>query len=220
MRWFLIFCLAGCSDLPSALAEPQVTGAGERAGDDRAPCPPERCGDPDARSILYPGDPACDGGCERALAGAEIYVPPRNGRPWGDTYRLGTDEPLVIAGYSSGRIALLRRLALVGDGRHAVMLDPLWPDGERDFLGRGPERGEAIVRDWLAADPRRTFLLIHSRQSGGWSGYAALRDTEVGARVTVCAVDEPHLRVPAVEGIRGALVDPERWDNGACERGG
>ncbi len=219
MRWFLIFCLAGCSDLPSALAESQVGGADEDAADDRAPCPPERCGDPDAPSILYPGDPACDGGCERALAGAEIYVPPRGGRPWGDTYRLGTAEPLVIAGYSSGRIALLRRLALVGDGRHAVMLDPLWPDGERDFLGRGPERGEAIVRDWLAADPRRTFLLIHSRQSGGWSGYAALRDTEVGARVKVCAVDEPHLRVPAVEGIRDALVDPEGWDNGACERG-
>jgi hypothetical protein len=138
----------------------------------------------------------------------------------GHTYRLGTDEPLVLAGYSSGRNALLPRLALVGAGRHEVMLDPQWPDGERDFLGRGPERGEEIVREWLLADPRRTFLLIHSRRSGGWSGYAALRDTGVGARVKVCAVDEPHLRVPVAEGIRDALLDPDGWDNGACERGG
>jgi hypothetical protein len=114
---------------------------------------------------------------------------------------------------------MLRRLALVGDGRHAVLLDPLFPDGERDFLGRGPERGEEIVRAWLRDDPRRTFLLVHSRDSGGWSGYAALQETEVGARVKVCAVEESHLLVPRAAGIRDALVDPRRWDNGACRWG-
>jgi hypothetical protein len=211
MRWLLICCLAGFSDSTSHLDGSQ---------DDVAACSRERCGDPEAPSILYPGDAACDGdGCERALAGREVYVPPRNGRPWGDTYLLGTGEPLVIAGYSSGRIALLRRLALVGDGRHAVMLDPLWPDGERDFLGRGPERGEELVRAWLRADPRRTFLLIYSAGSAGWYGYAALQQTDVGARVKVCSLEEPHLLVPAAAGIRDALVDPEGWDNGACSWG-
>ncbi len=223
MRRFVVLCclVAGCSEASSDPGAPQIGIGGAAAGpEDGAPCTPDRCGDPDAPAILYPGDPACDGdGCERTLAGDDVSIPPRNGRPWGDTFRLGTDEPAVFAGYSSGRIALLRRLALVGDGRHAVMLDPLWPDGERDFLGRGPERGEEIVRDWLRADPRRTFLLIHSRRSAGWAGYAALQDTDVGARVTVCAVDEPHLRVPAAAGIRDALVDPAGWDNGACRRG-
>ena len=48
----------------------------------------------------------------------------------------------------------------------------------------------------------------------------ALQETDVGPRVKVCVVDEPHLRVPAVPGIRDALVDPVRWDNGACSWGG
>ncbi len=200
---------------------PIVEDEDRREEADDPACSPERCGDPDAPSILYPGDPACDGdGCERVLAGEEIYVPPRNGRPWGDTYRLGADEPRVIAGYSSGRVALLRRLALLRDGRHAVMIDPVWPDGERDFLGRGPERGEELVRAWLREDRRRTFLLIHSSGSAGWQAYAALLETDVGPQVKVCTVEAPHLRVPAVAGIRDALVDPEGWDNGACTRGG
>ena len=65
-------------------------------------------------------------------------------------------------------------------------------------------------------DPVRTFLLIYSRRSTGWSGYAALQTTEVGARVRVCAVDQPHLLVPAVAHLRDALIDPMSWDNGTC----
>src|SRR5262245_41035227 len=142
----------------------------------RQSCASVRCGDPDAPNILFPANPACNGrGCERALASDWLYIPPRNGQPWQDTYSLGTASPYTLSGYSSGRIALLRRLALLGDGVHAVLLDPSWPDGLRDFTGRGPERGEDIVRSWLLADAERTFLLVYSTRSTGWSEYAALQ---------------------------------------------
>ena len=216
--------VAGCAGPPSGsddglgdLDDPQDA---ELAGkSDGAPqtCASVRCGDPDALNILFPGNPACNGkGCERQLSGDEFYIPPRNGLPWGDTYELGTISPNTVSGYRSGRIALLRRLAVVDNGRHAVMVDPSWPDGLRDFAGRGPERGEDIVKAWLADDPVRTFLLIYSRRSIGWSGYAGLQASEVGARVKACVVDQPHLRVPTVPHLRDALVDPVAWDNGAC----
>jgi len=213
--------LVGCAEATGDLDEPQdaepEAGKLDLAG---ATCARLRCGDPAAPNILFPGNPACSGGgCERALAGADLYIPPRNGLPWQDTYALGTRSPDTLSGYSSGRIALLRRLALVGDGAHAVMLDPSWPDGLRDFAGRGPERGEDLVRAWLEADPARTFLLIYSTRSIGWSGYAALADSDVGARVKVCAVDKPHLLVPTVPHVHDALVDPDAWDNGTCHWG-
>ncbi len=210
--------MAGCTEAPDDLDQPQDAEPGDGKADaPAATCATVRCGDPRALNILFPGNPACKGrGCERGLASDQLYIPPRNGRPWGDTYELGTTRPDTLAGYSSGRIALLRRLALVGDGAHAVMLDPSWPDGLRDFAGRGAERGEDIVKAWLLDDPARSFLLIYSRRSIGWSGYAALQTTEVGARVKVCAVDQPHLLVPTVAHLRDALADPVSWDNGAC----
>jgi hypothetical protein len=213
--------LAGCAGAAERLDEPQDADpeAGQLAP--RQSCRAVRCGDPDAPNVLFPGNPACNGaGCERGLASEVLYIPPRNGRPWDDTYALGTREPFTLSGYSSGRIALLRRLALIGDGAHAVLLDPSWPDGARDFTGRGPERGEDIVKAWLAADPMRTFLLIHSTRSTGWAEYAALQASDIGARVKVCAVDEPHLQVPSVPDVDAALVDPDGWDNGTCAWGG
>jgi len=217
----MVAVVSGCAGEPGDdLDDPQdAEPAAGKADAMRATCASVRCGNPDAPNILFPGNPACSGqGCERALAGADLFIPPRNGEPWGDTYELGTMSPGTLSGYSSGRIAL-RRLALIGDGAHAVMLDPSWPDGLRDFAGRGPERGEDIVKAWLEADPARTFLLIYSRRSTGWSGYAALQASEVGTRVKVCAVDQPHLRVPTVPHVQGALVDPESWDNGTCRWG-
>lgn len=216
---FAIF-VAGCVAAPTGLDEPQDATEGTGGKADVPACPRSRCGDPDAANILFPGNPACGGqGCERGLAGDAVYVPPTNGKPWGETYTMGTETPVTLSGYSSGRIALLRRLALVGDGEHAVMLDPSWADGERDFLGRGPERGEDIVRAWLQEDPTRTFLLVYSKRSIGWSNYAALQTSDVGARVKVCAVTQPHGLVPTVEGLRDALVDPDGWDNGTCSWG-
>ena len=179
-------------------------------------CTTVHCGNPAALHILFPGNLACPGGCERNLAGDDVYIPPRNSRPWQDTYELGQTPATTLAGYSSGRIALLRRLALVGDGEHAVLLDPSWPDGARDFLGMGPVRGEDIVKDWLLADPERTFTLVYSTRSTGWANYAALATSEVGAQVRVCSVTAPHLLVPKVSGIGGVLVDPVGWNNGTC----
>ena len=209
--------LVGCAGAAASLDQPQ--DADPRAGQlaPRQSCQVVSCGDPDAPNILFPGNPACDGGgCERGLASDVLYIPPRNGQPWDDTYALGTRAPYTLSGYSSGRIALLRRLALIGDGAHAVLLDPSWPDGLRDFTGRGAARGEDIVEAWLAADPMRTFLLIHSTRSTGWAEYAALQTSDVGARVKVCAVDQPHLLVPTVARLHDALVDPVAWDNGTC----
>jgi len=225
MRWAGIVAaaagLGGCAAAAGGeFDEPQ--DADPQSGTVAAPatCATLRCGDPDAPNVLFPGNPACRGaGCERGLASGVLYIPPRNGAPWGDTYALGTASPNTLSGYSSGRIALLRRLALIGDGAHAVLLDPSWPDGPRDFAGRGPERGEDIVKAWLVADPDRTFLLIYSTRSTGWSDYAALQDTAIGGRVKVCAVDEPHLLVPTVPDVHDALVDPDGWDNGACRWG-
>lgn len=213
----VVVAMAGCGVAGEAADEPQDA---VETGTVAQSCRTVRCGDPDAPAILFPGNPACGGrGCERGLAGDDLYIPPRNGAPWGDTYALGTWAPDTIAGYSSGRIALLRRLALIGDGRHAVLLDPSWNDGARDFVGRGPERGEELVAAWLADDPERPFLLIYSTRSVGWAGYAALQVREIGAQVKVCAVDAPHLQVPAVPGLRDALVDPDGWDNGTCSWG-
>jgi hypothetical protein len=211
--------LAGCATA-GGLDEPQDADPEAGALAPKQSCAKVRCGNPDAPNVLFPGNPACNGGgCERGLAGNDLYIPPRNGAPWQDTYELGTHSPDTLSGYSSGRIALLRRLALIGDGAHAVLLDPSYPDGLRDFTGRGPERGEDIVKAWLSSDPARTFLLVYSTRSTGWAEYAALRTTEVAAQVKVCAVDAPHLQVPAVPHVHDALVDPDGWDNGRCPRG-
>lgn len=218
----LALLLVGCADPSLDLDAAQDADEADDGKADVAnqTCAKVRCGDPDALNILFPGNPACaGGGCERGLASIDLYVPPRNGRPFGDTYELGTTAPNTVSGYSSGRIALLRRLALVGDGQHAVMLDPSWPDGARDFAGRGREHGEDIVKAWLLDDPTRTFLLIYSRRSTGWANYAALQKTDVGDRVKVCAVDQPHLLVPTVKDVHDALVDPDTWDNGSCHWG-
>ncbi len=216
----LALLIGGCTDLldDADLDGPQdaTDGLGKADG---AACPTNlRCGDPAATTILFPGNPGCAGGkgCERVLAGAAIYIPPTNGKPWGETYALGTDAPDVLAGYSSGRHALLRRLAFHDDANHAVLLDPSWEDGARDFLGDGPRRGEDIVHAWLAADPARTFLLIYSTKSVGWKAYASLLASDVGDRVKVCAVSVAHAQVPSVPGLREALVDPDSWDNGRC----
>jgi hypothetical protein len=209
VRAALLVILAGC-----VASDPgDAAGRADRPG----PCDASGCGDPAAPSILFPGNPACaGGGCERDLAGDDLFIPARGGSPWGDTYALGVADAVVLAGFSSGRIALLRRLALVGDGDAAVLLDPSVEDGARDFLGTGPVRGSDLVATWLRADPTRRFLLVRDRLSVGWADYAALDATDVGPRVAVCAVDVGHRQVPTIAGLHAALVDPEAWDDLAC----
>ncbi|NVB84208.1 MAG: hypothetical protein HOV81_37880 [Kofleriaceae bacterium] len=212
--------LAACGDTIDYDEPQDAVDDGGKADAPAQSCTKVRCGNPDADHILFPGNPACSSaGCERGLAADDLYIPPTNGRPWGDTYERGVIPATTLAGYSSGRIALLRRLALVGDGEHAVLLDPSWPDGARNFLGDGPVRGEDIIEAWLEADEARTFTLIYSTRSVGWSNYVALQKRAVGDRVKVCKVTEPHMLVPKVRGIHDALVDPVAWDNGTCTWG-
>lgn len=213
--------LAGCA-IGTDFDEAQDSDPGDadKADAPSQTCQSVRCGNQHADAILFPGNPACGpAGCERGLASNDLFIPPRNGKPWGDTYEQGEMPARVLSGYSSGRIALLRRLALVDDGEHAVMLDPSWDDGARDFLGQGPVRGDQLVRTWLRSDPNRMFTLIYSKRSTGWSNYAALQTTDVGTRVRVCVVSEPHLLVPTVKDLATALVDPLAWDNGTCRLG-
>ena len=219
---FVVVGLAACSSSSIDLDEAQDADEAESKADafSQVCSKTVKCGNEDADAILFPGNPACPNGCERGLAGDDLYIPPRNGKPFGDTHELGTLPARVLSGYSSGRIALLRRLELDGDGEHAVMLDPSWPDGARDFTGAGPEKGEDIVANWLEADSERTFTIIYSTRSVGWSNYVALqKNASVGDRVKVCHVSVPHLLVPAVKGIHDALVDPDAWDNGTCAWG-
>ncbi len=160
--------------------------------------------------ILYPGDPACGGPCERPVAAADLFIPARNGSPWGDTYKLGKAKVDSAGGYSSGRIALLRRLVFTPDGqRVALLLDPSWPDGARNFAGT-VRTGPSIVKEWLQGDPSRRFVLVRSTASTGWKEYDALRTSEVGERVRVCTVTVGHLDVPRTVG-HAALVAPDTW---------
>lgn len=177
-------------------------------------------------NTLFPGDPGCSGRpCERVLRSPSLFIPETNGRPWDDTYALGAGRVEVAAGYSSGRIALLRRLMFLPEGqRTAVLLDPSYPDGVRDF-GRGRltgseawTTGPEIVSRWLRADPSRRFVLIHSPWSAGHAEYRALQSSDVGARVRVCSVAANHLDVPRVVGT-DAIVGATSWDNGTCTWG-
>ena len=218
-RYALLFALAACTSSAIDLDEPQDAEPDGKADTASQSCTKVKCGNPEAEAILFPGNLGCGTGCERGLAANDLYIPPTNGKPWGDTYDLGAWPARVLSGYSSGRIALLRRLALDGDGEHAVMLDPSWNDGARDFLGDGPRHGEDIVEQWLEEDDTRTFTLIYSTRSVGWANYAALQKRAVGDRVKVCKVTLPHMLVPTAPKIHDALVDPVDWDNGTCTWG-
>jgi hypothetical protein len=219
VRYALLFLLAACASDAIDLDEPQDAVPDGKTDGPTQSCAKVKCGNPDADAILFPGNLGCTTGCERGLAANDLYIPPTNGQPWGETYDLGVWPARVLSGYSSGRIALLRRLAFDGDGEHAVMLDPSWNDGARDFLGDGPRHGEDIVEQWLEEDETRTFTLIYSTRSTGWANYAALQKRAVGERVKVCKVTLPHMLVPTAPKIHDALVDPVDWNNGTCTWG-
>jgi hypothetical protein len=167
--------------------------------------------------ILYPGDAACGGGCEKGMAHPDIEIPPRNGQPWGDTYRIGSDQQQHIAGYSSGRIALLRRLGLRNNGKWAIMIDPSWEDNARDFLGNGQlVTGDQIIKTWLQGDNSRRFLLLYSTSSAGWQRYQKLQtDPSVGNRVKVCSVPYQHLDIPMKVGPT-LILNPASFNLGTC----
>lgn len=197
-----------------------ASGCAAPLEDDAATGVSSALGDAEADAILFPGDRACGGGCESTLASGALFIPDRGGRPWGDTYALGNPQARVVAGYSSGRIALLRRLALQPSGAAwAVMVDPSWNDGVRNFAGT-PTTGSAIVARWLRGDATRRFMIVFSTSSAGHAEYEALADEpDIGARVKVCSVTVAHFAVPETIGA-SAITAPEAWDNGRCVTGG
>jgi hypothetical protein len=174
-----------------------------------------------AENTLFPGDaqPGCTTTCEFALKGPQLFVPYTHGDPWGDTYQRGRADLNVAAGFSSGRIALLRRLALLPNGqRVALLLDPSWSDGARNFAGT-VTTGPDIVLAWLRGKASRRFVLMYSAQSLGWREYADLKTSDVGAQVRVCNLGPiQHERVPTSIPIE-AIVHADTWQSKSCSWG-
>ena len=94
----MVVGLAACSGSSLDLDEPQDADEAESKADMfRQVCSKTvKCGDPQADAILFPGNPACPNGCERGLAGDDVYIPPRNGKPFGDTHSLGALPARVL----------------------------------------------------------------------------------------------------------------------------
>lgn len=210
--------------LLSLLGALAVGCAGESDGEE-AGASGSALGFEQAPNILFPGDPACSGlGCEAALASSSLFIPDRSGSPWGDTYALGVAEAQSVGGFSSGRIALLRRLMFQPNGQKwAVMLDPSWEDGARDFARDGKyvsTTGAAIVTAWLRGDPARQFMILSNPDLDGEESYVALQGVaDIGARVKVCTAKIAHRDFPVAVGA-AAITSPATWDNGTCTFGG
>ena len=139
----------------------------------------------------------------------------------------------VVAGFSAGRIPLIRRLEqdtrLHGTSlTYAVLLDPSWADGSiyrkytadcSRYLRTGPE----IVAEWLATDVSRHFILAYLSDAGS-SEYSALAESKtkdtaglpIAARVCVVKVAaSDHLGVPRALG-NSILTDPAGWARRYC----
>ncbi len=105
---------------------------------------------------------------------------------------LGARHEAVAAGYSLGRIPVLRLMQSNADGlTRAVLVDPTY-DGSH-ALGFGV--GGGIAKTWLDGDPGRTLLLVYgdvTRSLGGEKSYVtALTGHE---RATLCYVRGDHER--------------------------
>ena len=139
---------------------------------------------------------------------------------WSDVAFVAAPASKVVAGYSAGRIPMLRRLARVNDEgmsateTTAVMLDGSWADGPRFDGATGP----SIVEAWLAGDPSRRFVLVYLRSSQGWKEYAALADGPLADRVTTCEARGTHADLPTLVG-RNLVRDPAGWLAQRCPDG-
>lgn len=105
---------------------------------------------------------------------------------------LGARREAVAAGYSLGRVPVLRLMASNAAGMtRAVLVDPTY-DGSY-ALGFGV--GGGIARVWLDADPARSLLLVYgdvTRSVGGEKSFVtALRGH---ARASLCYVRGDHER--------------------------
>jgi hypothetical protein len=154
-------------------------------------------------------------GYGRELARPGVCAP-RVEEFWSDDLaRIDARATDVLAGYSAGRIPVLRRLdAGVAIEKTVVLLDPSWVDGRR-FAGKtGPE----IVEAWLNADRARRFVLVYSPSSVGHREYASLATLEhIGTQVMVCKLDGQHLDLPRLAGPE-LLLSIDQWLATRCRQ--
>jgi hypothetical protein len=105
---------------------------------------------------------------------------------------LGARHEAVVAGYSLGRIPVLRLMAANAAGMtRAVLVDPTY-DGSH-ALGFGV--GGGIARAWLDADPARSLLLVYgdvTRSLGGETSYVS--ELSNHERASLCYVRGDHER--------------------------
>ena len=105
---------------------------------------------------------------------------------------LGARQAAVVAGYSLGRVPVLRLMAANAPGMsRAVLVDPTY-DGSR-ALGWGV--GGGIARAWLDADPERSLLMVYgdvTRSVDGETSY--VRELGAHPRASLCYVRGDHAR--------------------------
>ena len=105
---------------------------------------------------------------------------------------LGARHDAVAAGYSLGRIPVLRLMASNAVGMtRAVLVDPTY-DGSH-ALGFGV--GGQIARAWLDADDARTLLLVYGDVTRSLGGEKSFVTALTGhARASLCYVPGDHER--------------------------
>jgi hypothetical protein len=110
---------------------------------------------------------------------------------------LGGREGATIAGYSLGRVPVLRLMKTDAPGfTRVVLIDPTY-DGSR-ALGWGV--GGSIARTWLDEDESRTLLFVYgdvTRQIHGEASY--LEELADHPRADLCYVPGDHARFRAAD---------------------
>lgn len=217
MRRFvvLLFAFAACAHAGTSLVATTSRAAELEPPDAGSPAETGPCAADDA--VLY----FHGRGRQGLEVASEGICAPRledDGAPgfWADeTALVSAPGAAVVAGFSAGRIPLLRRLKDGSSGeRVAALIDPSWADGPRFDGATGPD----IVARWLEADDARAFVLIYSPDAAGHAEYRVLADGPLSARIRVCAVPVPHAEVPAAVGS-AFLRDPLAWIASACPAG-
>jgi hypothetical protein len=108
------------------------------------------------------------------------------------TQYLGARSDAVVAGYSLGRVAVLRLMMANAPGmRRAVLVDPTY-DYARAF---GSGIGGGIARAWLDADPKRSLLFVYGDVTRSLDGEASYAHELAGhPRASLCYVPGDHER--------------------------
>jgi hypothetical protein len=124
-----------------------------------------------------------------SLSDAQIQAEP----PSAVTTFLGTKSDALVAGYSLGRIPVLRLMAAEARGMlRVVMIDPTY-DSAHGLGGSGISGG--IAKTWLDGDPARSLMLVYgdsTRSLGGEKSY--VRELEDHPRASLCYVRGDHER--------------------------